>query len=433
MTYADCSFQFFKLVNDGTFNIEAGRYGVFLSQIPTLIGVKLGLPLNILVYIYSASFIVLYYFVWRLCVYTLKNQVAGWLIIFSLLFGVQFSFYHPVTETHQGLIYTALLYALLSFEDERLKQGLKSMLVIICILLCSFSHPVTIFPVLFVLAFYVVNKKLYTSYLPYLYTAFMIAPVLYKFIWESNTYDANQFSELKNFGTLFPQLRSLYPYQYLSLHLDSVYLTPLLLALLGFVGFIKSKKWLQGLLVFSAVSIYFVVAIITFHKGDSDMMMEKSFLPGLFMLYLGFIWVYHQQEVNKPMSFSLGCGILLMLAFRPIIQKGLFFEERNNYIADLTQKCLAKGLQKCIIKGSSLNGNITLTQWAFSIETMLISTQRFGKPVTIYAYTDLVEVKDALEKSNIFLCTPFWLQWNQQTLNTQYFKLPETPYIEINQ
>ncbi len=60
IVFIDTVFQFFKIVNFGQFNIEAGRYSAVFSQIPLLLGVKAHLSLRLLMLIYSISFIAIY-------------------------------------------------------------------------------------------------------------------------------------------------------------------------------------------------------------------------------------------------------------------------------------------------------------------------------------------------------------------------------------
>lgn len=113
--FADSAFQFFKIINFEKFNVEAARYGSVLPEIPLLMAVKLGLNLKMLTIIYSVSFIGLYYLVYILCVHWLKNPKAGLAVVLTLILCISQSFFHPVTETHQSLVYSVLLFAILQY------------------------------------------------------------------------------------------------------------------------------------------------------------------------------------------------------------------------------------------------------------------------------------------------------------------------------
>jgi hypothetical protein len=145
----DSSFSFFQLVNFNQFWYPENRIGVFLTQIPLLLGAKLNLPLSILLPLFSVTFIVLYFVVFLVCKKYLNNFTAAFTIIMVLLSGVQASFYHPVTETHQALVYSALLFAWIRLPDKNLLY--HNLVALLIVGLCLLTHPISIFSVLFVL------------------------------------------------------------------------------------------------------------------------------------------------------------------------------------------------------------------------------------------------------------------------------------------
>ena len=56
----DCSYQLFHSVNDRNFFFQEARYGVFVTQIPMLIGVLCSAPMEALVQLYSGGFVLVY-------------------------------------------------------------------------------------------------------------------------------------------------------------------------------------------------------------------------------------------------------------------------------------------------------------------------------------------------------------------------------------
>jgi hypothetical protein len=107
VTYIDSAWMFFQAVNDGlAFSWE--RFGAIFSQLPLFFAAKLHVPFPGLVYIFSLAYPLLYFVVWRICTYTLKNPVAGLTIVFGTFMGVRETFLHTVTETHQVMVYSAV-------------------------------------------------------------------------------------------------------------------------------------------------------------------------------------------------------------------------------------------------------------------------------------------------------------------------------------
>ncbi len=155
--YVDSAWVFFKQVNDQSFACSWERFAAFISEIPLFVAVKLHLPFKVLVYIFSAGFIVLYYLIWRLCTYKLKNQVAGLLIILGMIMGVRETFLHTITETHQVLVYSALLFALIQAKYRNL--FFKSCIVCSVTIFVRFTHPLGLFTSGFVLLYYFIEKR----------------------------------------------------------------------------------------------------------------------------------------------------------------------------------------------------------------------------------------------------------------------------------
>src|ERR1041385_1351211 len=109
VTYIDSAWLFFERVNGECFSFPGSRYSAFLSEIPLFLAGKLHLPFSFLIYAFSCSYVILFYFVWRICTFTLKNHSAGLLVILGSCVGVREVFLFTVSETHQCLAYSALL------------------------------------------------------------------------------------------------------------------------------------------------------------------------------------------------------------------------------------------------------------------------------------------------------------------------------------
>src|ERR1044072_1447985 len=85
LCYIDSAWLFFERVNGEKFSFPGNRYSAFFSEIPLFIATKIHLPFKVLVYVFSTSYILLFYFVWRICTYTLKNPAAGLAILFGMI------------------------------------------------------------------------------------------------------------------------------------------------------------------------------------------------------------------------------------------------------------------------------------------------------------------------------------------------------------
>ena len=166
---SDSSFQLFKMIVFDKFNIEAGRYSMVIAELLQFIPIKLGLSLNAIIFVYSISFIALFYSIFLLCVYKLKSIEAG-IIILLLVIGIRNTFFHAISETWQALVFASLFYAWLRFNET--KNGLKSLKTIlifylistILIVICVLMHPASLLPLIFIICYHLIDRKLYFNF-----------------------------------------------------------------------------------------------------------------------------------------------------------------------------------------------------------------------------------------------------------------------------
>ena len=114
--YADSAYYIFNIVNTGWFDIEHSRYSAFLTQLLPVAFVNMGLSLKMVLYAYSISFILLFYGIWLIINYALKDPYSGIALILLLVLPVRENFFKPVTELHQALAWSVLLFSWLNKE-----------------------------------------------------------------------------------------------------------------------------------------------------------------------------------------------------------------------------------------------------------------------------------------------------------------------------
>ena len=157
--FLDGAYYLFDIIQSGTPNIS-GRYSALLTQILPWLAILLGLPLKVVLLLYSISFTLVFYLIYLLCVYRLKSDAAGIAIILSLCLCVRDSFYYPVSEIFLGLVLSALFFAWLYHQKDRQTSRLRWWgTAMLLILLCYYAHAVTVFTMLFSLGFYMIDQK----------------------------------------------------------------------------------------------------------------------------------------------------------------------------------------------------------------------------------------------------------------------------------
>ena len=201
-----------------------------------------------------------------------------------LVLGIRHSFYHTVTETHQGLVYCVLLYAWLSYPLQ-LNRKIFSRTIhiavgVLIIALCFFVHPVTLFPVLFIIGYRIIEKKEWRNY--GLYALIVITLLLFtlKFITtDEQSYEGQIFASFSGAIDTLGNLFHLYSFKFFIKRIGGQYLFLVIMALSVTVYYIYHKNYLKLGYYLLAGSFFFLITVLTYFAGDSDMAMERAFMP----------------------------------------------------------------------------------------------------------------------------------------------------------
>lgn len=104
----DTSFFTFKILNFEKFNIEAGRYATFITQIIPLILIKLHAGLKTILIGYSVSFVIINYLFFLTILYAFKSIKAALTGTILLFLGVSDTSLYAVTEIFFGMMSVTL-------------------------------------------------------------------------------------------------------------------------------------------------------------------------------------------------------------------------------------------------------------------------------------------------------------------------------------
>jgi len=437
--YIDSSFYTFKMIFFNTFNTELGRHSAVITQILPLMAIYLALPLKTVIITFSFSFILIYYIVYLICVYVLKNDTAGIIILLTLCVGVMRIFYFPVTEIVQGLVYTALFFAWIFYPHKAYKNiwgHIKFYLVSLIILaLCFFSHFSTVFPILFILAYYLADKKRLFDRKVYLLLFIIITAYFLKVILTNeNSYDGNKFAQMKNIFELLPDIFNLPSTDFYSLKFTELYVYPLAMFIIILTVLIARKELYKSLMVFFSGILLFLIICIIFHQGDSLIGMEKDYITLNLIIYIPFIYEMFHNKKSFMFIKTTAIIVVLFIGIYQIYNCGLFYNNRIDYIDELLEHTEQYPENKFLIEYHNLDGIAEVT-WAFACETLLYSSlDGPQKSKTIYVPKDIKSFNNKLESHHnpesekLFLCVPFWLFWTSNNFNPDYFILQKGKY-----
>jgi hypothetical protein len=428
--FADSAFQFFKIVNFEKINVEAYRYGAILPELPVLIAMKLGFSLKLLIATYSVAFIGLYYLVFLLCIKLFKNTPAALSIIFILIMCINESFFYPVTETHQSLVFSVLLFAILQYESFRY-SFVPILLASVVIIISFLAHPVAIYPLTFIIGYNAIDKKQLRSIMPYALWILVIGLAVAKVVLtDENSYEGKFFSELLKSPSIIFDLPFAYSTKFLVKRIFSLYLWIAILELILVLHLIFKKEYLKLTWQLGISGIFLMITLLTYNKGDSDMLMERAFMPLALLISIPLLkeMLENNNQFRKLKLTFL--TLIIVVSLNRINTQGKVFRERTRFSQELMAKTAKLPNRKFIVESNELQKH-HLTYWSNSFETLILSSITENIPSqTIYPANHISQLSKYTENTNnVFLGADFWLEWNIDDLNHKYFTLSkELPY-----
>lgn len=428
--FADSAFQFFKIINFEKINVEAYRYGAVLPEIPVILAIKLGFNLKLLTIIFSVSFIFLYFIIFLICIKLLKNTSAGLSIVLILIICISQSFFHPVTETHQSLVFSVLVFAILQYSSFRYTI-VQILLACLIILLSFFAHPVALYTLIFVIGYSAIDQKQFKSAKPYILMCFVVGLAVAKvLLTDENSYEGKFFSELFKTPSIIFELPQAYSTNFFLDRKFGLYFWILIFEFILIITFILKRKYLHLLWQLGISVLFMLITLLTYNQGDSDMMMERAFMPISLLVSVPLLNEILKMNSQYRLIKTMFLTLVILISVNRIMLQGKAFRERIRFNQELLIKTSKLPNRKFIIESIELQKHYT-TYWSYSFETLMLSSITANCPTqTIFPANDVNRLVKYVEgTSNIFLGADFWLEWGIDNLNHKYFNLStELPY-----
>lgn len=417
-TYVDSAWIFFQQINGETFACAWERFPAAIPEIILFLGAKLHLSINALVYVFSISYILLNYSIWALCTRIFKSPVAGLVVILGMVMGIRELFVHTITETHQCIAYSALLYAVMQ-HDFQTKKAIQVVCIAAVGLVLLFSHPFAIFTASFVLLYYLVeHRNLKNPGIP-IVVFLIVTVVILNIVHPPQVYGEQVYNHMSDNNTDVGFWNS-HALEFITIHFTHFYWLPELAGLILVVFLLQRREWLRAGLTFSGVILYLIIAFMTFANGDSSIMMERIFLPAFFMINLALAdLLFRENRIPKwiPMIVVL---FFIVNGIRYINAGCLMYKKRVAYLDELVLKAIAQGNDKYILSDAAADKDKILVPWALGTETLIYSTLKYNKSVTVTLEPE------GCDKTSVRLTKATCLPVTE--LNPHYFSLSSNEY-----
>ncbi len=432
--YYDIAFQFFKIIFFNDFNIEAHRYSTALVQIPTIIALNLGVSLKGLSIIFSASYVVLYSLIFIVIAKVLKINFAAIALVMSFAMGTSLGFFHTVTEIHQGIAYSFLFLGLIYVSTKRnlpvLKNDLLNVFALLVGMLAFFSHPTSFFLLIFILGYYLVDQRAWMQPKIYFFLiVFIISVILKVLLTDDGSYEGQLLPKPGLFVELMPKFWTLYSFKFFFNRIPGIYFFTVTTGIIVLINYLYSKDWLKLIYFILSSTFFFLITLVIYHEGNADIAMERIFLPLNVFIAIPFckdVVLRNHRVTLKSVSYIV---IVLILSITFIFRGALKYERRTDYLSKIVSDLSKTSESKFIACQEQLDMEIVEIPWAFSTETLLLSSLGKNPSKTVYLVGKETDIDNIdINKDNSLLVTDFWLYWDADKLNNKYFKLNSGNY-----
>jgi hypothetical protein len=428
--YVDSGAQIFEFIRDEGFEIYVRRYSMYLTQLLPVLAVKLHLPLQVVIYAYSLSMPIIGYLLWLITVYFLKNQKIGILMLFVML-GIRHTFYHAISETFQLMFYASFLYAWLFQTRNELAPAFSKIVyyLVACIFiaLCIFIHPVAVFFVIFILGLYFLNRDKSISQKIIVFTISMGFILLKLLTTTKGSHDAQFIISVSEFLHRTFNISTHYTTYWFFKHFTHFYWIPLFMLLVSLFSYWRKKKYWHLAFLLGFVTMFWIITVVIYAPGDSDIAMERSFLPLFFFCGLPFVVeVLPKLSLKWNTVFYIGLIVLLAGGFAKIVTASIPYTKRLEKMGEISVMANQLGKKKILVDAETAEQIFPITNWGVGFESMIYSALKgIDSTVNIYIVESINPDVKQYQNLDIYFAVPWSPYWKIDALNPHYFKLPK--------
>lgn len=431
--FADTSYMFFKIVRDTGFNVEAGRYPQIITQLLLVPARFIGLPLKALMFIYSISFPLLYFGCAGISTFVYGFKKASWALVFALTGGLGLTFFHAGTETHQSIAWGIVFFSWMqsSKPDFEFTKACIGQLFwgILFAILTLHSHPVGLFFLLFSLIYYWINTRQFKRPEPYVILGvFVFLSIIKLLTTDTNSYEGQFFSQIVEFPQLVKQLNSNYTFHYFKYTINTTYHIYMIVFVLGICLMILRKSFVH-LFFYILFPIGFIAfTVLIYHRGDSDLMLQRAFLPLGFFLAIPIFAIFELNRNDLLKSTQLIFVFLIYFAcFWMIHYQGKVMEKRFAYMDQLHSKF---NTSRMYLNCNEVDMKRVGVQWSFCLESLLYSSAKYGKDKTfmIAVYNDTELKREEIYSNKVIISHESFGRINFSDLDNRYYNFDKTLY-----
>lgn len=437
----DVAFQTFLMVKDGTVQVMVYRFGAATVQSLPLLGIKLGVPLALVSWLYSVSFHLHFLGFFLGAAYGFKREDVAIGIALLYVAMTYDGFYWQTSELQQGLGFLLLSWAAL-LRFPVLRQWWHYVLWALVVVALAFYHPLVFMPFFFFLLWQgwrteagIPRRSLW------ILGSMMLLVLVIKQIWFQNWYDAAKTAQFAtNLKAYFPNYFSFPAYGKFLYNLCWYWWGYGLLLLLSLGYLTWQKRWWAINFLLLATAGFLLLSAIGDPTTPYRFYAEVNYYPMLAFALVPVIELLRYlpkknstkenlPNRNKQLAL-LALGLLLASRLLLIGFHSQVYTERVDYLRSLTTYAAQGKQQRYLVPPNSLQQSIMLMDWGLPYESLLQSSVEGPRPITLLLLRDKERSAAEWASDSLFV-TPWAAFPLRQVNNNPYWQLPQEPYHDL--
>jgi len=314
IAFTDLSFHLFTLVRTAKFAIFNYRYTAAIPQILPLAAIKGALSLHFISVVFSLSFVLIQFCIFLILVFYFRNYFLATCLLLSQVLQIRHTFYWAGSEFMPGMAFLFLLFAYMEKQSSSVYTFRQIGILFLLLMPVIFSHPVIVFPFLYIVVFFFLTQKEKRKLLIWLTLLFLILFTAKYFLLKSN-YDAGALSSL-NPKKLKWDIMLQYPsHQLFIKNLWKHYNLMAVVFCFSLFLLVIKRNYLSAVLLVIVCLLYISLVNINYPQGADLFYIENLYLPiSVFIIlplvYSIFNYIKHPMLVHAFLLLILLVGLI---------------------------------------------------------------------------------------------------------------------------
>jgi len=429
----DTSDYLVQMVSGEGIHFVPMRPAAVLTQVLPVLAIWSGLSLRTIMVAYSVNFVIVAYLIWWISAYIFRNKPGSVALLLFNIVGITHLFFWPVSENLLCINLAILLYCWLSSSHDKSKKT-SFLLVALLSLLIFASHPLAIVVQTYVFVSYAILVPAFWKSRSVLFHLAGALFALTIFNLAGLAFGSKEQS-VSEAGNVLASVKILSEIPGLGIAAKSFAETFFMVSLIGIVCWfwlLLTRRWLQAVLLISAAILYFIIFNLKYPNGESMIVRENHMLEFSLFAVLGTAELC--SWLNKLKILPVILILICFFSGKRILSKSQEYSDRIAWHESMFTNLRNHDNRKYVMDKRNLPENIVPIGWALYSESLVLSSLHSPDSCfVLYAADDPPAiVAGAGNALNLYPRTDFWPYDRIETLNQNYFRLPESSFKLLN-